>query len=219
MKRPCIFCFALLLLLPFRSALAQNIDALKQEALRETEAFRLVINEMAIELWNHSETALKESRSAELLIHRLRAAGFTIEEGVADMPTAFVATYGSGSPVIGILAEYDALPGVGNEPVPERRARADGVTSGHGCGHNLFGAASVGGALALRNVMKENKIKGTVKLFGTPAEETVVGKVYMAKVGVFDGLDAVIDWHPSTETKVKNQPGRAMNNFEIEFFG
>ncbi|MHC4150203.1 MAG: amidohydrolase, partial [Planctomycetota bacterium] len=213
-------CFLILLILILTQiSHAQTIDALKQHAIEETENLRPIINEMAIGLWNLSETALREMQSAELLISKLKDAGFSIEKGVAEMPTAFVATYGSGSPVIGILAEYDALPGVGNEPVPERQARADGVKSGHGCGHNLFGAASVGGVIALKNMMEEHNLTGIVKLFGSPAEETVVGKVYMAKAGVFDGLDAVIDWHPSTETKTKNQPGRAMNNFEIEFFG
>jgi aminobenzoyl-glutamate utilization protein B len=198
---------------------AQNTDDLKRSAIEQVEAIRPLIYEMGSRLWDYSETALLETRSANLLIGKLEDAGFTVERDVAGMPTAFVATYGSGSPVIGILAEYDALPGVGNEPVPGRKSRADGVTSGHGCGHNLFGAASVGGAIALKSVMKKHNLKGTVKLFGTPAEETVVGKVYMAKAGVFDGLDAVIDWHPSTENRVKNHPGRAMNNFEVEFFG
>jgi aminobenzoyl-glutamate utilization protein B len=149
----------------------------------------------------------------------LRRAGFDLETNVADMPTAFVATYGKGSPAIGILAEYDALPGVGNQPVPQRKPRTDGVTSGHGCGHNLFGAASVGSALALKVLMERNGLKGTLRLFGTPAEETVVGKVYMAKAGVFRGLDAVIEWHPGDENEVRNQTGRAMNSFEVEFFG
>jgi aminobenzoyl-glutamate utilization protein B len=192
---------------------------LKQLAIQEVAKQTELINDMAKTLWDYSETALKETQSAKFLISKLQDAEFTVAEGVADLPTAFVATYGTGSPVIGILAEYDALPGVGNEPVPERKARADGVTSGQGCGHNLFGAASVGGAIVLKNVMAANNLKGTVKLFGTPAEETVVGKVYMARAGAFNGLDAVIDWHPSDENKVKNQPGRAMNNFEVEFFG
>ncbi|MFQ5604806.1 MAG: amidohydrolase, partial [bacterium] len=194
-------------------------DKLKQQALTATEKQRPLIDEIATTLWKFSETALQEKRSAEFLIERLKNAGFTVESNVADLPTAFVATFGQGAPVIGILAEFDALPGVGNAPVPERRARADGVKSGQGCGHNLFAAASVGGAIALKNVLAENNLSGTLKLFGTPAEETVVGKVYMAKAGVFDGLDAVIDWHPGTDNKVKNQPGRAMNNFEVEFFG
>jgi len=111
------------------------------------------------------------------------------------------------------------LPGVGNQPVPERMPREDGITSGHGCGHNLFGAASVGAAIALKEVMQARQIAGTVKLFGTPAEETLIGKVYMVNAGVFDGLDAVLDWHPGTSNEVRNHSGRAMNNFEIEFFG
>ena len=93
------------------------------------------------------------------------------------------------------------------------------MTSGQGCGHNLFGAGSVGAAIALKRTMEKHGIQGTVKLFGTPAEETVVGKVYMAKAGVFDGLDGVLDWHPSQETGVRNQPGRALNNFTVEYFG
>ncbi len=214
---PCLVAFALVLVTPH--VVSADNAGLKQAALEEAEALRPVIARMAVSLWKISETALEEVRSAELLAAELEGAGFNVERGVADLPTAFVATYGEGKPVIGILAEYDALPGVGNEPVPERKARADGVTAGQGCGHNLFGAGSVGGALALKAVMDQNELAGTVKLFGTPAEETVVGKVYMARAGVFDGLDAVIDWHPSDETKVKNQPGRAMNNFEVEFFG
>ncbi len=198
---------------------AQNSDVLKRSVIDETEKLQSVIYEMAAKLWQYSEIALQETKSANCLIEKLEEAGFTVEKGVADLPTAFVATYGKGSPVVGILAEYDALPGVGNEPVPERRPRADGVTSGQGCGHDLFGAASVGGAIALKNSMDKHGIKGTLKLFGTPAEETVVGKVYMAKAGIFNDLDAVIDWHPGTENQVKNQPGRAMNNFEVEFFG
>ena len=209
----------LVLLVSCAGALAVDTKGLKREAVQGVAGLSTTIDEISSTLWDYSETALKEDRSAEYLTGILREAGFEVEVGVADMPTAFVAVYGSGKPVIGILAEFDALPGVGNEVVPERKARADGVASGQGCGHNLFAAASVGGALALKAVIESHGLKGTVKLFGTPAEETVVGKVYMAKAGVFDGLDAVIDWHPATETKVRNQPGRAMNNFEVEFFG
>jgi aminobenzoyl-glutamate utilization protein B len=192
---------------------------LKLSAIKQVDDLKGFIDEISDSLWMYSETALKEYKSSRILISKLKERGFSLELGVADLPTAFVASYGSGSPVIGILAEYDALPGVGNEALPDRITRADGVTSGQGCGHNLFGAASVGGAIVLKQIMKEKDLRGTIKLFGTPAEETVVGKVYMARAGVFDGLDAVIDWHPSTENKVKNQPGRAMNNFEVEFFG
>ncbi|MFQ5628962.1 MAG: amidohydrolase [bacterium] len=222
-RRAKIFTFKLLLLAFLFGVLsasqAANTKKFKKQAIAAADHLKPTIDEMAIGLWQVSETALREHQSAALLIEKLEMAGFEIERGVAEMPTAFVATYGSGAPVIGILAEFDALPGVGNEPVPEKKLRADGVKSGHGCGHNLFGAGSVGGALALKEVMAQNNLKGTIKLFGSPAEETVVGKVYMAKAGIFDGLDAVIDWHPGTENGVKNQPGRAMNNFEVEFYG
>ena len=200
-------------------ATAQDISPAKRSALDITEALRPTIDKMAIDLWNYSETALREHQSAEMLASLMEKEGFTLERGVAGMPTAFVASYGSGAPVIGILAEYEALPGVGNAAVPHKQAREDGVTSGQGCGHNLFGAGSVGGALALKRAMEKHKLPGTIKLFGSPAEETVVGKVYMANAGVFEGLDAVLVWHPGLDNSVSNQPGRALNNFTVEFFG
>ena len=198
---------------------AQDLSREKGTALEHAASLEASVKSMANTLWDYSETALKETNSAALLSDVLEKEGFEVERGVAGMPTAFVATYGSGSPVIGILAEYDALPGVGNAAVPRREKRKDGVTSGQGCGHNLFGAGSVGGALALKRTLETHNMQGTIKLFGTPAEETVVGKVYMAKAGIFDGLDAVIEWHPGLETGVNNQTGLAMNNFEVEFFG
>ncbi len=209
----------LLLLLAAVPALFGQPSLEKRTALDTVDAIQPEIREMSRKLWDLSEIALQESRSAELLIGVLEKEGFAIERGVAGMPTAFIASYGSGKPIVGVLAEYDALPGVGNAAVPRRQPREDGVTSGQGCGHNLFGAASVGAAIAIRRAIEKHKIPGTVRLYGTPAEETVVGKVYMAKEGVFDDLDGVVEWHPSTETEVRNQPGRALNNFEVEFFG
>jgi aminobenzoyl-glutamate utilization protein B len=185
----------------------------------EVDALESAIVDVSMELWNFSETALREHQSAELLAGVLEAEGFTVERGVADMPTAFVAEWGSGGPVIGILAEYDALPDIGNAPVPLRQARADGHPHGQGCGHNLFGAGSAAAAIALKRTMDANGMDGTVKFFGSPAEETLVGKVYMANAGVFDGIDITIDWHPFFETSVNNSPGQAMNNFQVEFFG
>ncbi len=198
---------------------AQELTPEKQTALEMVDQLSSDIHLMAMKLWDYSEIALMEAQSADFLIGVLKEEGFQVERGVADMPTAFVATWGRGEPVVGVLAEYDALPGVGNAPVPHRQKREDGVTSGQGCGHNLFGAGSVGAAIALKRTMERHGLDGTVKLFGSPAEETVVGKVYMAKAGVFDGLDAVLDWHPGQETGVRNQPGRALNNFTVEFFG
>lgn len=198
---------------------AQPVDQYQEQAMQKAESFTEDINYASTRLWDFSETALKEEQSARLLQEILTEHGFSIEKGVAGMPTAFVATYGSGEPTIGILAEYDALPGVGNAPVPKRAPRVDGITAGHGCGHNLFGSGSVYGAIAAKEVMEENNFSGTIKLYGTPAEETVVGKVYMAKAGLFDDADGVIHWHPSTTTQTENESSLAMNNFEVEFFG
>jgi len=210
-----IILLATLLLMP-ALGMAQNV---REEAVAETDALRPLIHEMAADLWTYSETALKETKSAAMLSEILEERGFSIERGISGMPTAFIASYGAGKPVIGILAEYDALPGIGNQAVPRKAPREDGVTAGQGCGHDLFGAAAVGAALAVKEVLAEEQIEGTVKLFGCPAEETLVGKVYMARDGFFDGLDAALDWHPSTETKVKNQRGLANNNFTVEFYG
>ena len=200
-------------------AAAQSLTPERQTAVETVDRLSSEIHLMALKLWEYSETALLETESAQFLSDLLESEGFSVERGVADMPTAFIASYGEGRPIIGILAEYDALPGVGNAAVPHRLDREDGLSSGQGCGHNLFGAGSIGAAIALKRTMEQHGIRGTVRLYGTPAEETVVGKVYMAKAGVFDDVDAMLDWHPGLETQVRNQPGRAMNNFTVEFFG
>ena len=209
-----------LILLPF-AARSSDITLTTEKAgvIEAVDQLSPEIGAWSMELWRYSEIALQEYRSAELLADALETEGFSLERGVADMPTAFVATWGEGSPVIGILAEYDALPNIGNAPVPTEQGREDGHPHGQGCGHNLFGAGSVAAAIALKRNMAQNGMKGTVKLFGSPAEETVVGKVYMANAGVFDGIDLTLDWHPSFENAVINSPGQALNNFEVEFFG
>ncbi len=213
-------CLTLALTLALAPALAaQDLPPAKGAALAQVAALAPEIETLALALWRHAETALREAESAALLAGVLEREGFAVARGVAGMPTAFVARWGEGRPAIGILAEYDALPGVGNAAAPRREPRADGVASGHGCGHNLFGAASVAAAVAVKRAMAEQGLGGSVRLYGTPAEETLVGKVYMAREGLFDDLDAALEWHPATETGVRNQPGRAMNNFTVEFFG
>src|SRR5438105_12944215 len=127
-------------------------------------------------IWEFAEVGYKETKSSALLQSELRAAGFTVEAGVAGMPTAFVATYGHGKPVIGILGEYDALPGLSQEELPERKPRVEGG-SGHGCGHNLFGSGSALAAVALKDWLAAQKISGTLRFYGTPAEEGGGGKV------------------------------------------
>jgi len=200
-------------------AASQDLPREKATALAAVEALKGDILDMSMALWDFAEIALLETASADYLADYLEAEGFAVERGVAEMPTAFVASFGSGKPIIGVLAEFDALPSIGNAVVPRKEPREDGHPHGQGCGHNLFGAGSVGAAVAIKRTMEEHGLNGTVRLYGTPAEETVVGKVYMAKAGLFNDLDATLDWHPSLETKVSNQSGQAMNNFEVEFYG
>ena len=211
-------CAALALSATASSADAQDIDDLRSTAWEWVDSHGEELIALSDAIWNHAELALLEIRSAEELAGYLEKQGFTVERGVADMPTAFVATYGSGSPVVGILAEYDALPGLSYRVEPRKVPLNEGGP-GHGCGHNLFGTASVGAAVAAKEAMERYHLEGTVKLFGCPAEETVVGKVYMAKAGIFDGLDVCLDWHPGSETGVGFSRSRALNNFTVEFFG
>jgi len=199
---------------------AQNQTGLyKEQSIAWVEANKPMLDEASMAIWNFAEIGLAEYKSAEYLADMLERDGFSVERGVADMPTAFVATYGFGKPVIGILAEYDALPGLSQKAATSSKVPVAVGKPGHGCGHNLLGVASAGGAMALKAVMKKNNLSGTIKLFGCPAEETVVGKVYMAKAGIFDGLDICLDWHPYNSNVVDLGSSKAMNNFEVTFYG
>ncbi len=184
------------------------------------EQVQPTIERLANELWQLAELSLQEVKSVRLVMDILESGGFTItSKGTAHVPTAFVAEWGAGAPVLGVLVEYDALPGLGNEPVPYRQARKDKVTSGHGCGHNLLGSAAVGAALALKNLMAERQIPGTLRVYGCAAEETEGAKIYMARAGLYDDLDAALHWHPGSEVEVSNYRSAAINNIKIEFFG
>ena len=200
-------------------AAAQSVEEGKDAALAHATALDELVARMSNRLWDFSEIALEEHQSAGYLAGVLEDEGFAVETGIAGMPTAFVATWGSGRPILGVLAEYDALPNIGNAVQPGRAPREDGHIHGHGCGHNLFGAASVGAAIAIKRMMAEHGTAGTVRLYGTPAEETVVGKVYMARDGLFDDLDASIVWHPGQRTAVSNTVAQSLNNFEVTFRG
>src|SRR5262249_10285857 len=140
---------------------------------------------LARQIWDHPEIALEERFACTLLADQLVEAGFSVERGVGQLPTAFVAEWGSGTPIIGILGEYDALPGLSQQMAADRSPiQNDGP--GHGCGHNLFGVACLGAALALKTVMETEQIAGTIRYYGCPAEETLVGKTFMARAGIFD---------------------------------
>lgn len=164
------------------------------------DAHRERYGDMAQEIWNLAEVGYQETESSALLAEELEAEGFTVEFGVADIPTAFVAEYtqGEGGPVLGFLAEYDALPGISQDRVPSRRP-IDGKPAGHACGHHLFGAGSVAAAVAVRHWMEQSGQAGTLRLYGTPAEEGGAGKVYMVRAGLFDDVDVVLHWHPGDE--------------------
>jgi aminobenzoyl-glutamate utilization protein B len=170
------------------------------------------------DIWAYSELGLEEHRSAGRLIGVLKKAGFQVKEGVSGMPTAFVAEYGSGKPIIGILAEYDALPELSQEAAGVRKA-VSGRSTGHGCGHCALGTAAVGGALAIKQVYDKHKLKGTIRVYGTPAEETVIGKVYMTLDKQFNDLDACLHWHPGSKNKVWYSSSKAIISAKFTFTG
>ncbi|NNM35423.1 MAG: M20/M25/M40 family metallo-hydrolase, partial [Gemmatimonadetes bacterium] len=152
------------------------------------------LTDVAMEIWNLAELGYLETRSSALLQGELEDAGFEVTAGGAGIPTAFVASWGTGAPVIGILAEFDALPGINQDAVPTRQP-IEGKVAGHACGHHLFGTASTHAAIAVREWMEEQGTGGTIRLYGTPAEEGGSGKVYMARAGLFDDVDVVLSWH------------------------
>ncbi len=202
-------------------ALAQAAGAdvaLKRRAVQVVEAQDAQLIGIADQVWRFAEVALKETRSSTLLADHAEKEGFRVARGVAGLPTAFVAEFGAGSPVIGIMGEYDALPGISQKAQPTREALEKGAP-GHGCGHNLFGAASLGAAIAIKRLIAEGALNGTIRFFGTPAEERFGGKVYMAREGVFKGVDVMLAWHPETKTRADTSSSQALIDLAIEFKG
>jgi len=169
-------------------------------------------------IWEFAEVGLQEHRSAEAQADLLEKAGFEVQRGVAGMPTAFVASYGTARPVIGLLGEYDALPGLSQKVVAEKEPLNEGA-AGHGCGHNLLGVAAVGAALAVKEAIENGEVQGTVRYYGCPAEETLVGKVFMVREGLFDDVDAALTWHPMSVNGVWNASSLALNSAKFRFFG
>jgi aminobenzoyl-glutamate utilization protein B len=216
MKR--ILSIALLTLTIFAS-LATAQDEMKQAAFSIIDDHAASLTKLSDAIWENAEIALEETKSAELLASALEAAGFKVTRNVAGLETAFIAEWGNDGPRIGILAEYDALPGISQKCGSTTKEAHLKGGAGHGCGHNIFGVACLGTVLALKDVMTENKIPGTIVFYGCPAEETVVGKVVMAKAGLFDDLDAALTWHPSTRSGVSLDGSLANNNFEVTFHG
>jgi aminobenzoyl-glutamate utilization protein B len=190
----------------------------KSAALAWVDANAAVLNRVNRNIWSWAETGLEEVKSSKELQDLLRSNGFAVESGVANMPTAFVASYGTGRPVIGILAEFDALPGLSQDAAAERKARPE-VVAGHGCGHSVFGTASTAAAIAIKQALAAGSITGTVKLFGTPAEETGIGKTYMLREGTFKGVDTILGWHAGDRTATGWDYSKAMVSVKFRFEG
>jgi aminobenzoyl-glutamate utilization protein B len=193
-------------------------SAAKLAAVGSVDRHAAELTQLSDRVWAYAETALREHKSAAALADFAERQGFRVQQGVAGMPTAFVATYGQGRPVIGVLGEYDALPGLSQQALPEKKPLADGA-GGHGCGHNLFGAGSLGAAIAIKEQIAAGALQGTVIFYGTPAEEDYGGKIYMARAGLFDGVDALLAWHPSDDTQADMVSSQAMVDLAIEFRG
>jgi aminobenzoyl-glutamate utilization protein B len=190
-----------------RRALLQSLDAGAQR-----------YGDMSRQIWELAEVGYKETKSSALLRDELKAAGFRIDEGVAGMPTAFVATWGSGKPVIGLMGEFDALPGLSQDNVPEQKPRTAGAP-GHGCGHNLFGVASMAATIAVKQQMDARKLPGTIRFYGTPAEEGGNGKVYMVRAGLFDDVDVALHWHPNDRNVASRTSTLAVISAKFRFKG
>lgn len=195
-------------------------EDLYQMTDQAVDNLRPMIESIARDLWDIAEVSLYEVESEKVVRDALEESGFAItSEATAGVATAFVAEWGSGAPIIGLLAEYDALPGLGNAATPRQEPRADGKTSGHGCGHNLFGAGVVGAAAALKAVMAARGLPGTIRVYGCAAEESEGAKIYMARAGMFDDLDAALHWHPGDRAATTNFRLLAINQIRVEFFG
>jgi len=176
------------------------------------------IIEVSDEVWGFAELGFVEYKSSQLLSKELEHHGFDVVRGVAGLPTAFVATFGSGRPVIGIMGEYDALAGLSQKPVPHREPFEEGAP-GHGCGHNIHGASGMAGAIAVKVVMEEEGIPGTVKFYGCPGEEMLSGKVWMVRAGIFDDVDAVLSHHPGQMNVGSLSSSNANNAVKFHFYG
>ncbi|MFZ6010214.1 MAG: amidohydrolase [Bacteroidota bacterium] len=194
---------------------AQNA---KQSAIKSIDASYDQYSNIARKIWEHAEVGFHEDQSSALLQDMLIQAGFKVEKNVAGMPTAFVATYGDGKPVIGILGEFDALPGLSQDAVPEKKV-IEGKSAGHACGHHLFGVASAAASIAVKNWLAQNKKSGTVRFYGTPAEEGGSGKVYMVRGGLFNDVDIVLHWHPSPVNSARTGGTLANKTGKFRFYG
>ena len=174
---------------------------------------------VALEIWNHAEMGYQETKSSNLLASELEKEGFKVTKNVADIPTAFIAEYGSSGPVIGILGEFDALPGLAQSKSPFKEVIDNGTGAGHACGHHLFGAASAWAAVVVKEWLESNDVKGRIRFYGTPAEEGGSGKVYMVREGLFDDVDIVLHWHPDDVNSANSRTSNSNKSAKFTFSG
>ncbi|MGI8943480.1 MAG: amidohydrolase [Qipengyuania sp.] len=207
--------FAAAVLAAFAS---QPLFAQASDPVAEVEAQEERTARVAQQLWDWAELGYLETRSSGLLSDELQKEGFRITPGVADIPTAFIGEWGSGGPVIAILAEYDALPGI-TQSHSASRDPVEGKHAGHACGHNLFGAGSLTGAIAVKRWLEETGTPGRIRLYGTPAEEGGSGKVYMARAGLFDDVDVALHWHADDENSAEARTSLANRSAKFRFKG
>jgi aminobenzoyl-glutamate utilization protein B len=212
---PVALCCALVLAF---STIAMAADASKQGLVAGIDARGDDYWQAALDIWGWAEPGYQEEKSAARLAGMLRDGGFEIEESVAGIPTAFVASYGSGRPVIGILGEFDALPGLSQQAVPHREPREQ-TSWGHACGHHLFGVASAAAALSLAGEIEAGRLQGTVRFYGTPAEEGGASKIFMVREGLFADVDAVLHWHPSDQNAAGDPTNQARVAAKFRFHG
>ncbi|MDF0708675.1 amidohydrolase [Flagellimonas okinawensis] len=189
----------------------------KNDVIKQLDSKSEEYSKIAHDIWDLAEMGYLEEKSSAILQETLSDAGFSIEAGIAGIPTAFKAEFGSGYPVIAILGEYDALPGLSQEAVPEKKSA--GGAAGHACGHHLFGTASTAAAISVKNWMETNNIKGTIRFYGCPAEEGGSGKVYMVREGVFDDVDVALHWHPSSANAANAGAALANKSAKFRFHG
>jgi len=193
-------------------------DPLKEQIVASVDAQAGSLTTLSDAIWRYAEIAFKETQSADALVKHAEENGFRVTRGTGDIPTAFVAEYGSGEPVIGIMGEFDALPGLSQDTVPTRSPLEEGEP-GHGCGHNVFGTASLGAAIAVKQLIESGELSGTIRYYGTPAEEKFFGKLWMIRAGAFDDVDVMMDWHPGDKIEASVQSSQALVDFLVEFHG
>ncbi len=212
MKKQIAFLSLTLCSLFIANAQKKTADVLKKLD-SQTETYSAI----AQEIWNLAEMGYQEEKSSALLQKTLGDAGFSIKKGVAGIPTAFIAEFGSGTPIIAIMGEYDALPGLSQQAVAEKKSA--GKAAGHACGHHLFGTASTAAAIAVKDWMTANNTKGTIRFYGTPAEEGGSGKVYMVRAGLFNDVDVALHWHPSSQNAASAGAALANKSAKFRFYG